>query len=218
MNYKIIVVAIFILSFLISCSKDNSTNPVENKYETVKICNLTWMKKNLDVDHYRNGDPIPQVTDSIQWGKLTTGAWCYYNNDPANGAIFGKLYNWYAINDSRGLAPDGWHIPSDAEWKELENCLGGSDFGGKLKETGTSHWLSPNTGATNESGFTALPGGWRIDTGAFSGNGGIGLWWSSTEVDSTKAWYRGLYYSSDIITRSSYGKGYGISIRCVKVI
>ena len=150
---------------------------------TVSICDQVWMKKNLDVDHYRNGDPIPQVTDPTQWANLTTGAWCYYNNDPANRTTYGKIYNWYAVNDSRGLAPVGWHIPTDAEWTELENCLGGESVaGGKMKETGTTHWLSPNTGATNESGFTALPGGSRsYMNGLYYEIGQSGAWWSSTE-------------------------------------
>src|SRR5690606_33259564 len=107
-------------------------------------------------------DVIPQVTDPTIWGNLTTGAWCYYNNDPANEIIYGKLYNWYAVNDPRGLAPVGWHIPSDSEWTILTDYLGGFEVaGGKMKETGTTHWANPNIGADNSSGFTGLPGGYR---------------------------------------------------------
>ena len=142
----------------------------------VTICNQVWATRNLDVTTYRNGDPIPQVTDIGQWGTLTTGAWCYYNNDPANGATYGKLYNWYAVNDPRGLAPAGWHVPSDSEWTTLTDCLGGvSIAGGEMKatgamETGTGLWFAPNVGANNSSGFTGLPGGGRGMTGGAPGH------------------------------------------------
>ena len=120
------------------------------------------MAKNLSVARYRNGDKIPQVK-TLQLGLgLQLGAWCWYNNDPANDSSYGRLYNYYAVADSRGLAPTGWHIPSDSEWTTLSTFLGGDAVaGGKMKEAGTAHWLDPNTGATNSSGFTALPGGLR---------------------------------------------------------
>ncbi len=186
------------------------------------------MDRNLDVDTYRDGTPIPEVKDASQWANLTSGAWCYYNNDPAMGAIYGKLYNWYAVNDPRGLAPVGWHVPSDAEWKKLEMCLGmtqaeadatgyrGTDQGGQLKEAGTMHWSSPNTGATNSSGFTALPGGYRGSYGTFYDVGGSGSWWSSTEASAAGAWGRGLYYSSAGVYRGYDGKLGGFSVRCVR--
>jgi uncharacterized protein (TIGR02145 family) len=194
----------------------------------VEIGKQVWMGCNLDVETYRDGTPIPEVQDKTVWDTLTTGAWCYYNNDPANGDIYGKLYNWYAVNDPRGLAPDGWHIPSDAEWKEMEILLGmtqseadgsgyrGTDEGGKLKEAGLSHWQSPNTGATNSSGFSALPGGYRGINGAFLLIGSNGYWWSSSESNSTYAWWRLLYYDNSYIYRSSHGKGNGFSVRCVR--
>jgi uncharacterized protein (TIGR02145 family) len=177
---------------------------------------------NLDVDTYRNGDPIPQVTDPTEWANLTTGAWCYYDNDPENGAIYGKLYNWYAVNDPRGLAPEGWHIPSNAEWTVLENCLGGSSVaGGKLKSTGTIEandglWYSPNTGTTNESSFSALPCGWRYDYGTFGNFGYYGYWWSSTESNATFARYLFLYYSNVNLGRYFSYKETGFSVRCVR--
>ncbi len=150
-----------IFSICISCKKDNSTDPDNNNYGTVTIGTQVWMTRNLDVDHYRNGDPIPEVKSASLWKSLTTGAWCYFKNDKDSGVTYGKLYNWYAVNDPRGLAPVGWHIPSDAEWSTLSAYLGGDSIaGGKLKESGTSHWNIPNTGATNVSGFSALPGGW----------------------------------------------------------
>ncbi|MBK8080215.1 MAG: fibrobacter succinogenes major paralogous domain-containing protein [Saprospiraceae bacterium] len=130
-----------------------SLSPSADAMPTIQIGTQKWMSKNLDVAFYRNGDPIPQVTSPTAWAVLSTGAWCYYNNDPIQGNKYGKLYNWYAVNDPRGLAPQGWHIPSDAEWTTLEITLGGvSVAGGKMKEAGTLNWVSPNTGADNSSG------------------------------------------------------------------
>ena len=194
------------------------------------------MGGNLDVKFYRNGDPIPEVQDHDDWSTLTTGAWCYYDNDPANREIYGKLYNWYAVNDPRGLAPEGWHVPIDNKWKELEMCLGmsqseadrmnalrGTDEGGKLKSTGTIQdsdglWYSPNLGATNESGFTALPGGYRSGTnnGAFYDLGYFGYWWSSTEYSSSNAIYRDLFCNIAKSYRSNLNKKDGFSVRCIR--
>lgn len=196
-------------------------------FDTVKtdivICNQIWMGRNLDVEFYRNGDPIPEVKDPQLWKDLTTGAWCYYNNDPAMGAIYGKLYNWYAVKDSRGLAPDGWHIASSAEWTELEVCLGGSNVaGGKLKSTGTKEggnglWYSPNTGATNESGFSAIPVGWLdADTDIFRAIGYANIFWSTTESGSLVAWSKGLYQNGAYISQSVKNKSWGLSVRCIK--
>ena len=188
----------------------------------VEICNQVWMVCNLDVDTYRNGDPIPEVQDSMQWANLTTGAWCNYNNDPAMGALYGKLYNWYAVNDPRGLAPIGWHVPSDSEWTVLETCLGGSDIaGGKLKITGTIEgdnglWSSPNTGATNSSGFFGNPGGYRYSNGNYYYVNYNGDWWSSTEDDIIYAWGRDMGYGNANMFRISDNKVDGFSVRCVK--
>lgn len=185
--------------------------------DTVIIGNQTWMLKNLDVDHYNNGDPIPQVTDPTQWTNLTTGAWCYYNNDSANGTVYGKLYNWYAVNDPRGLAPTGYHIPTDVEWSTLTSYLGGvAVAGGKLKESGTVHWLSPNADATNSSGFTGLPGGFNSEMGNSVAIGSLVYWWSSTESSTTLAWCRNLDYTSGVAYRPEYLKNYGFSVRCLK--
>ncbi|MBN1446444.1 MAG: fibrobacter succinogenes major paralogous domain-containing protein, partial [Bacteroidetes bacterium] len=198
--------------------------------DTIMIGTQVWMLKNLDVDKYRNGDPIPQVTDPAQWYSKTTGAWCYYNNDSTMSPIYGRLYNWYAVNDPRGLAPSGWHIPTDDEWKTLEVHLGmtqahadstdwrGTDEGGKLKETGTSHWQSPNTGASNSSGFTALPGGYRswFNNAPFSGMGSNGYWWSSTADGAATAWNRILNYGLQTVWRRTSIKTTGYSVRCVR--
>lgn len=188
----------------------------------VTICNQVWATKNLNVSTYRNGDPIPQVTDPTQWANLTTGAWCYYNNDAANGPIYGKLYNWHAVNDSRGLAPTGWHVPTDIEWTTLTDCLGGESVaGGQMKATGTLEagtglWSSPNTSATNSSGFTALPSGIRYNGGPFAPIGSTASWWSSTEILTNSAWNLILtQYSGGILTESNI-KTYGYSVRCIK--
>ena len=190
---------------------------------TVIIGTQTWTTKNLDVATYRNGDTIPQLQDSIAWGLLTTkGAWCYYNNDPANGTTYGKLYNWYAVNDPRGLAPTGYHIPSDAEWSTLTTYLGGTTLaGGKMKEASTLYWLSPNMGATNSSGFTGLPGGNRTTPyGFFMGRRQNGIWWSSSEGSAPgKFMARGLVNSiSNVTGFSSIGESpsNGFSVRCIK--
>ena len=191
------------------------------------ICDQDWMVKNMDVDHYRNGDPIPQVTDPEEWHELTTGAWCYYNNDPANGAIYGKLYNWYAINDPRGLAPVGWHVPSHAEWFTLSDCLEYNLAGGKMKTTGTIEagtglWYDPNTGATNSSGFTGLPAGVRFDIetvhGQFQTIGRAGVWWSSTEYESDNnfAYEDQVLYSRSSLDWDIFKKTNGFSVRCVR--
>ena len=184
---------------------------------TIVIGTQQWMEKNLDVLTYRNGDIIPQVTDPTAWAALTTGAWCYYNNDVANGAIYGKLYNWYAVNDPRGLAPTGWHVPTDDEWTTLSNTLGGDAVaGGKMKVAGTTRWTTPNTGATNESGFAGLPGGFRSTSGPFFGVGDGGFWWSSTETNTPNAWGRVLFYFSGDIGRDGYSKEGGFSVRCLR--
>jgi len=187
---------------------------------TVILYNKAWAVKNLDVDRYRNGDPIPQVTtDYLIWAGLTTGAYCYYNNDSATyAATYGKLYNWYALNDPRGLAPEGWHIPSYAEWTTLFTCLGGESIaGGAMKETGTSNWLPPNTGATNSSGFTGLPGGTRDQYGvSFGGIGAAGWWWSITENDANTAWSLILLNNFGNLAFTTRDKNFGKSVRCVR--
>jgi len=196
---------------------------------SVTICNQIWTSKNLDVSTYRNGDTIPQVTDSTQWENLTTGAWCYYNNDASNRPFYGKLYNWYAVNDLRGLAPAGYHVPSDAEWNKLakcidpsadttcQNCIQSATAGGAMKVF-CCIWQSPNTGATNSSGFSALPGGHRSYNNStnFYGVDFMGYWWSSTQQNTPNAWYRGLSSGYSGIARFSDHKTLGQSVRCLK--
>jgi uncharacterized protein (TIGR02145 family) len=187
-------------------------------YPSVTICNQKWMDRNLDVTTYRNGDTIAYVTDSTVWRTLTTGAWCYYNNDPSTNATYGKLYNWHAVNDPRGLAPVGWHVPSDAEWTTLEACLGGSSIaGGKMKVFGTNNWVSPNTGATNSSGWAGLPAGFRGGTfGSFDNVGSQGYWWSSTESNTNLALNCNLNYNNGSSVRLTNLKKQGLSVRCLR--
>ncbi len=187
--------------------------------ETVSIGTQIWMSKNLDLAFYRNGDTIPQITDSLEWANLTTGAWCYYNNDSELGKIYGKLYNWYAINDSRCLAPKGWHIPSDFEWETLSNFLGGiNNAGNKLKESGISHWADQYYGTTNETGFTALPGGYRSSIGSllFYGIGSNCYFWSSSEKDQKESWYWKLQSKNASFNNDIVNKVNGMSIRCIR--
>jgi uncharacterized protein (TIGR02145 family) len=194
-----------------------------NIYAIVSIGDQMWMAENLRVTHYRNGDPIPTGYSNGAWSSLDddeTGAYAVYNDDPN---VYGTLYNWYAVNDERDIAPAGWHIPTDEEWDILvEHLLGSNIAGGKVKEcTGGScpeseYWYSPNTGATNESGFTALPGGYRNGSGNYGSMGASGYFWSSTEYSSSTAWFRLLYYSNSSVYRSYYSKRYGFSIRCVR--
>ena len=210
---NIVTALALVLMLLMACNKNKELTIIQG---VILIGNQTWTIKNLDVTTYKNGEAIPQVQDST-WGTLTTGAWCYYENNTDNGTTYGKLYNWYAVNDPRGLAPNGYHIPTDTEWITLTTYLGGySVAGGKMKEAGTWHWLSPNTGATNSSSFTALPGGYRYYDGGFAGIGAYGGWWSSSEDDTDNAWCRNLFSSLGSVY--SYGdyKQNGFFVRCLR--
>ena len=159
--------------------------------ETIKIGSQEWTTSNLNVSKYRNGDIIPEVKDPNKWAKLTTGAWCYYNNDPNNGVIYGKLYNWYAVNDPRGLAPEGFHIPTNLELNSIQD----------LKDP---------------AGFAGLPGGFCFYDGDFYSVGNCGNWWSSSENSATSAWNRGLYYDDGFVARDINDKAAGLSVRCLR--
>jgi uncharacterized protein (TIGR02145 family) len=190
-------------------------------HETVKIGTQEWTIKNLDVSTYKNGDIIPEVKDYNEWIKLKTGAWCYYDNDPENGKIYGKLYNWYAVNDPRGLAPEGFHIPSDKEWTILINYLGGDDIaGGKMKEQGTEHWNTPNATATNSSGFSGLPGGYRNSLGPFFDIRDYCMLWTRTTISGPRyasfAWRCRLWKDYAFADQFYYEKEHGMSVRCIK--
>lgn len=188
--------------------------------QSLIIGNYEWMKFNLNVSVFRNGDTIPEAKTADEWvaaGNNQTPAWCYYNNDSVTGTVYGKLYNWYAVNDARGLAPDGWNIPTNNDWSTLVTNVGGSTYAGRnLKEAGTAHW-SANYG-TNSSGFTALPGGWRITDGTFVTLTTQGNWWSSTVYGSDWAYY--LYMTSTLLktTQTYKVRNFGMSVRCLRLM
>ncbi|MFN4881275.1 MAG: fibrobacter succinogenes major paralogous domain-containing protein, partial [Bacteroidota bacterium] len=211
-----------------TCGATNVHNPSKtygtmtdqqgNVYKTIVIGTQEWMAENLKTTIYRNGNPIANVTDSSQWVNLETGAWCYYNNNSQYDCPYGKLYNWYAVADSRNVCPTGWHVPTDAEWTTLTSFLGGETVaGGKMKSTDLQYWISPNGAATNESGFSGLPGGNRDGlNGYFYGVGYYGYWWSSPESSTTGAWYRYLSYDDGNAYRYGAYKRDGFSVRCLK--
>jgi len=191
-----------------------------NVYKTVTIGTQIWMAENLRTTKYNDGTAISNVTGATEWANLTTGAYCNYNNTTNTDTIatYGRLYNWYAVNTGK-LAPTGWHVPTDAEWSTLTDYWGREGFaGGILKETGTTHWISPNVEATNEAGFTALPGGLRGSevSYAYGGVGVSGNWWSSTERNTLNAWYRNMFYGYSFVSRFYVIKELGGSVRCVK--
>ena len=187
-----------------------------NVYHTVTIGTQVWMVENLKVTKYNDGTAIPLVTDITSWGNLVTPGYCWYNNDePANKNLYGALYNGYVISSGK-LAPSGWHIPTDAEWTVLATHLGGEDIAAdKLKEAGSFHWGMMNTGATNTSGFTALPGGYRLGTGQFIGNGYVGFWWSSTTYGYGYR-YIFMYDDESKVGSNNINKEFGHSIRCIR--
>ncbi|HNR13770.1 MAG TPA: FISUMP domain-containing protein [Thermodesulfobacteriota bacterium] len=200
-----------------------------NVYQTVKIGNQVWMAENLKVTHYRNGDPIPNVTSDSKWRNLSAGARCNYDNIASNGETYGYLYNWYAVNDSRGLAPEGWHVPSDEDWKQLEQHLGmsrskadgqywrGRNEGARLKESGTRNWNHNPADQMNPTGFHARPGGYRLDTsGRYDLIHKRCYFWSSDEYDSMNGWQRALDCDRSDIYRHGSNKQNGFSVRCVR--
>ncbi len=187
-----------------------------NSYTIVQIGDQWWMAENLKAKKYITGDDIPEVTGQANWMGLSTGAYCYFNNDPDNASVYGCLYNWYAATDLRSPCPANWHVPSDAEWIELTSFLGGDAIaGGKMKETGIVHWFTPNTGATNASGMTLIAGGLR-SYGNFDAMGYGASLWSTTPFDDIFAWNRDIFYYNSVSNRSGTDKKSGLSIRCVK--
>jgi uncharacterized protein (TIGR02145 family) len=199
-----------------SNEKTNSSNDTQKK--SVVIGTQTWMAENLNVDKFKNGDPIPEAKSVEEWtkaGKEGKPAWCYYDNDPKNGEKYGKLYNWYAVNDPRGLAPAGWHVPSDKEWTVLSDYLGGNEVAGK-KMKSTNGW-NENGNGDNSSGFSGLPGGYRFESGGFGGNIGYSCyWWSITEDNLISALSRDLYKDLNDFNTFYTPKGVGLSVRCLK--
>ncbi len=193
-----------------------------NSYQTILVGSQCWMRENLKTENYRNGNPIPTSLTNLEWQTTIAGAFAAYDNSASNKSTYGLLYNWHAVVDSRSICPDGWHIPSDDEWTTLTDELG--EFfvsGGKMKSTGnlsagTGLWQAPNTDATNSSGFSGHPGGFKALSGGYNLIGYNGYWWSSSHAFSTNAWIRELSYSFGSTTRSSGSKQIGYSVRCLK--
>ncbi len=198
-------------------------------YNSVIVNGQEWTSSNLNVTKYTDGTPIPQKLTAATWAASTTGAWCYYAFQTSNGIVYGKLYNWYAIagiwNEAsktdptlrKKLAPTGWHVSTTADWSSLSGFLGGATVaGGFIKEAGTSHWQSPNTGATNSTGISALPGGKCLPDGTFSGIGTIGNCWSSDEYNTTNGWCSGIQNTTKNLTSAPIDKQNGFSVRLVK--
>jgi len=214
-NTSLLLVIFFVSALISHGQKPPDTK--EEAYKTVKIDSQVWMAENLNVGMFRNGDPVPEAKTNEEWasaGKEGKPAWCYYENKPENGAKYGKLYNWFAIHDPRGLAPKGWHVPTDSEWRQTTLFLGGEDAAG-TKMKSPEGWTHDGNG-TNESGFTGLPAGSRSRFGTFDYNGHITYWWTSTSYDSEFAWYRVIDESPWYVYRTNYYKQNGYSVRCIR--
>lgn len=238
--YLAIVLCLFSMILLVRCNHSSSVEPEQtagpcidadgHEYSTVKIGDQFWMAENLKVTHYRNGDAIAEIGDDSEWRTADSGALCSYENNTGHDEIYGKLYNGFAVTDSRGIAPDGWHVPTDAEWKTLEVNLGmnitsadssgfrGLDEGGKLKSTDSTYWQAPNAGATDACGFRALPGGVRsYADGQFFMMGQWAYFWTGTKTENARMASRRLGYLTEQIVRADdFNKRYGLSVRCVQ--
>jgi uncharacterized protein (TIGR02145 family) len=218
--YPLVILGLIFLAN--KCEKDEE-EPVTvidkdgNLYTSVTIGTQVWMTENLKTTKYNDDSSIPKVTDGTAWSTLATDAYCWYDNDSSTyKSTYGALYNWYAVNTGK-LCPAGWHIPTDAEWTILTTFLGGEGVAGsKLKETGTTHWTSPNADATNESGFTALAGGYRQFGGPFYLIGMYAVFWSASQLDANRSWYRDMSYERNYVYRGSTNLTSGFSIRCLK--
>jgi len=219
MKYKnvILLVATLVCSGLAGIQAQTVKDIEGNVYKSVAIGKQVWMAENLRTTKFNDGTAISLVADDMAWGALTTPAFCWYNKDAvANKNTYGALYNWYTVSTNK-LCPKGWHVSTDAEWTTLTNYLGGENIaGGKLRETGITHWEKPNSGATNESGFTTLPAGYRNNHGAFANIGFFGFWWSATENVPTASWCRTMGCSGSDVLRIFSLKKNGYSVRCIK--
>jgi uncharacterized protein (TIGR02145 family) len=197
-------------------SSNNNTSNVKVNIETVKIGDQIWAKENLNVDHFRNGDEIFEAKTEEDWnsaGEMGRAAWCYFDNDSLNAKKYGKLYNYYAVTDERGLAPVGTHIATDEEWTKLSSFLGGDDIAG-IKLKSTKGWAGKGNG-DNSSGFNAMPGGYRYFSGIFFNAGQDGSWWTATQSGEGYALLRYLYSANTNIFSNKLNFKLGLSVRCV---
>tara|TARA_B100001250_G_scaffold47341_1_gene37062 strand:+ start:2270 stop:3025 length:756 start_codon:yes stop_codon:yes gene_type:complete len=225
-DLNIVDIVVQVNCILEDCWEPDSGNTCEdidgNIYETVQIGEQYWMAENLKVTHYNNGDPITYIANEEHWGSFDEGQYAVYDGEPINAIIYGNLYNWVSIGDSRGICPEGWYVPSDDEFTILIDFLGGESVaGGKMKESGLEHWNyysdQISLEATNESGFTGLPAGHRnTNSGDCIYMGFYGFFWSSTENGSDLAWRRYLFDNNSGVARDTFGKPNGFSVRCLK--
>ncbi len=230
LNYTFVIIIGLCLMQTVGCKKDDNNNEIPNiancgtvtdaagnVYKTVKIGTQCWLQENLKTTKYRDGSSIPYVSNQTSWSTLVTSAYCYYNNIASNSDSCGLLYNWFALADARNLCPVNWHVPTDAEWTILTTYLGGESVAsGKLKEDGYIQWQSPNTGATNETGFTARAGGFRDNNGMFDYIGIHGFWWTNSEYLTDWAWSRDMSSDNSNVSSFEYNKKGGLSVRCLK--
>lgn len=216
----IIILSVLLLSAsqynIFAQSAGTVTDQENNKYRIVKIGDQIWMTENLKSTRLNDGTAIANITGIAEWAALSTPGYCWYKNDTAYKNVYGALYNAYAVNTNK-LCPAGWHVSTNEDWLKLESWLGGEKIaGGKLKDTGTLHWSEPNSGATNEIQFNALPGGSRYTNGLFLTIKNMGYWWSPGETNTFNNWYRSIYYRDIAITRNFIDSTNGFSVRCVK--
>ncbi|MFM9028156.1 MAG: fibrobacter succinogenes major paralogous domain-containing protein [Bacteroidota bacterium] len=235
MSLKNITIMLLILICKMTSVQTIISNPGKGitfdnyRYSTIILGNgQEWFAENLRTATYANGDVIPNVIDSNLWGSGTSGAWCHYANDAKFENLFGKLYNWIIVTDPRNVCPLGWHVPNESDWNSLikyldpeadticEHCNQSLFAGGMIKSTGIEIWKSPNKGATNISGFSGLPGGYRLHSGSFSGIRGYAFWWSATRQSDTESWSRPLNSVGSNIPKNDSYAGNGYSIRCLK--
>jgi uncharacterized protein (TIGR02145 family) len=228
-NWRILFALIGIPSLVNAQNQPITVADIDgNVYKTVQIGNQLWMAENLRTTKFNNGKVIPKTTDKANWKGMMSGGVCTYDDRSANGKTYGALYNWYAVRAQK-VCPTGWHVPSDAEWDTLAVALGGTkigatrreevellEVGGKLKSTDTTLWQSPNIGATNETGFSALPGGYRTSGGVYEQQGSSGYWWSSSLSNSYGSFCRFMKYNSASLNKINLSKTYGFSVRCLK--
>lgn len=218
-----------LIAFMSSCSKEDkemeafyfleTVNDIEgNQYKIIKIYNQTWFAENLKTTTFNDGTPINDGTDADVWSKTDSASYCWYSNDSNQYKdIYGALYNWHAVNSGK-LCPQGWKVPDEENWQWLVDSLKGENVaGGKMKHQGTLYWTATNTGATNSSGFRALPGGYRNIISEYKNLKDYGFWWSASSQDDGNAWYHCLYYYSAKIYRNHTKHNMGFSVRCVKI-
>jgi uncharacterized protein (TIGR02145 family) len=209
-KYLIMLVSLLFMKFIVVAQ---ITDKEGHNYTTKQIGKQVWVVENLDVSHFRNGEPIMEAESPEEWtraGNEGRAAWCYYKSDIDSGKIYHRLYNWFAVNDPRGLAPDGWHVPSILDWTILTNSFGGLDLAGAKMKSATA-W-----DGTDESGITFLPGGYRNTLSEFNHAGKIGSWWSSTEASNSEAWSFSLGRGTPVVSKSFDSKRVGLSVRCLK--